>query len=91
MPKGFVNIESGIQRTPEGNYWVRASVRHPRTGKLLSRSATLPTGACLIDARKRLAALRVEVEGMAAGAVAAVRPRGRVSVRRAADGMPRAA
>lgn len=40
----------------------------------------------MIDARKRLAALRVEVEEMAAGAVAAVRPRGRVSVKRAAEG-----
>ena len=85
MPKGFVNIESGIQRTPEGSYWVRASVRHPRTGKMLSRSATLPTGACLIDARKRLTTLRVEVEEMAAGSVTAVRPRGRVTVQRAAE------
>lgn len=62
MPKGHVNIEPGIQRTPDGSYWVRANVRHPQTGKMVSRSATLPAGATLHDARKRLAALRVEVE-----------------------------
>ena len=62
MPNGHVNIEAGIQRTPDGTYWVRASMRHPQTGKMVSRSATLPVGATLYDARKHLAALRVEVE-----------------------------
>ena len=75
MPKGYDNIEAGIQRNPEGNYWVRASVRHPRTGKMVSRSATLPAGATLHEARKHLAVLRVEVEEKVASPASPLRGR----------------
>ena len=84
MPKRRMSIEAGIQRTPEGNLWVRASVRHPKTGKLVSRSATLAAGSTVYDARKHRAALRVAVEEMIAAPTCA--PRGRPTVSRCAVG-----
>lgn len=79
MPKGTTTVEPGVQRTAEGKYWVRASCRHPRTGKMVSRSATLPAGSSLHDARKRLAELRLELDGQVLGAPS-TRPRKRPTV-----------
>ena len=67
MPKGYTRIEQGVYRTPERNYWVRASACHPRTGRRVNRSASLPLGASLREARSRLAELRVEIEELIAG------------------------
>ena len=85
MPKGLVTIEPGIQRTQAGNYWLRASVRHPRTGKPVTRSLTLPRGQSLNDARKQLTALRAEVEAKATQAAPTSAPRGRPTVSRCAE------
>ena len=65
MPKGrTTNVEPGVMRTAEGKYRVRASCRHPRTGKMISRSATLAAGSTIFDARRRLAELRLELDGL---------------------------
>ena len=61
MPKGYTRIEQGVFRTPERNYWVRASANHPRTGHRINRSAPLPLGATLREARARLAEFKVEI------------------------------
>lgn len=62
MPKGYTRIEPGVYRAPERNYWVRATACHPRTGRRINLSASLPLGATLRDARSRLAELRAEIE-----------------------------
>ena len=62
MPKGYTRIEPGVYRAPERNYWVRATACHPRTGRRINLSASLPIGATLRDARSRLAELRAEIE-----------------------------
>jgi len=65
MPKGYTRIELGVYRTPERNYWVRATACHPRTGRRINRSATLPKGATLREARVRLVELREEIDQLA--------------------------
>lgn len=75
MPKGYTRIEEGVYRTPERLYWVRATACHPRTGRRINRSATLPKGATLRDARAQMAVLREEIEGLIAGDVPTARCR----------------
>ena len=73
MPKGYTRIEPGVYRAPERNYWVRATACHPRTGRRINLSASLPLGATPRDARSRLAELRAEFDAdtAEAGQVAA--------------------
>lgn len=66
MPKGYTRIEQGVYRTPERNYWVRATACHPRTERRINRSATLPKGATLRQARAKVVELRDEIDQLIA-------------------------